>query len=183
MLICVDEIKETGSLLEFEEPLASFPVLVEVEKDGCCRFFGPVRGQVRVFHAHQMVEVEGHVAVAAKFICSRCLQEFEMPVESDFALTYCRELPEVDIEDDEEGAELSAEDMGLVLYDGHEIDLRESIQEQLIMALPATPVCDQGCKGLCPQCGADLNLTSCDCRPQDLNLKMAGLKDFKVKKT
>lgn len=183
MIICVDEIKEPGLLLDIEEPLTSFPVLVEVEKSGCCRFFGPVKGQVRVFHAHQMVEIEGQVAVAAKFTCGRCLQDFEMSVGCDFALTYCRELPEVEIEDDEEGAELSAEDMGLVLYEGHEIDLTESIQEQLIMALPATPVCDQGCKGLCPQCGADLNVTSCDCRPQDLSLKMAALKDFKVKKT
>ncbi|MEZ4485186.1 MAG: hypothetical protein R2864_11565 [Syntrophotaleaceae bacterium] len=43
-------------------------------------------------------------------------------------MTYCRELPEVEVEDDEEGAELSAEDMGLILFDGQEIDLVEGFK-------------------------------------------------------
>lgn len=183
VLISVDELNEAGLLLEFEEPLTAFPVLVEVAESGSCQFVGPVTIQVRVFRVHEMVEVEGQATVGATFACSSCLKEFPLSVISDFVLTYCRELPQVEIEDEEEGAELSAEDMGLILFDGQEIDLSESIQEQLVMALPSRPVCDEKCKGLCPQCGVDLNLASCGCRPQVVNLKMAALKDFKVKKT
>ncbi len=183
MLISVDELKEAGLLLEFEESLAAFPVLVEIAESGSCQFIGPVTIQVRVFRVHEMVEVEGQVTVDATFNCSSCLKEFELSVRSDFVLTYCRELPQIEVEDDEEGAELSAEDMGLILFDGQEIDLSESIQEQLVMALPSRPVCDAMCKGLCPQCGVDLNLASCDCHPPIVNLKMAALKGFKVKKT
>jgi uncharacterized protein len=180
----VDEVKEAGLFLDVEEPLSMFPVLVEISESGSCQFVGPVTIQVKVFLAHDMVEVEGQAAVEAIFTCSCCLKEFEQSVASDFALTYCRELPQVEIEDDgdDEGAELSAEDMGLILFDGQEIDLTESIQEQLVMALPGRPVCDVKCKGLCPQCGVDLNLDSCDCAPQNVNLKMAALKDFKVNK-
>ena len=185
MLISVDEVKETGLFLEFEEPLTAFPVLNEISQGGSCQFVGPISVQVKVFLAHEMVEVEGQVTACALFTCSCCLKEFELPVGGDFTLTYCRELPQVDIADDgdDEGAELSAEDMGLILFDGQEIDLSESIQEQLVMTLPSKPVCDVKCKGLCPKCGVDLNLGSCDCSPQDINLKMAALKDFKVKKT
>ncbi len=183
MLISVDEVKEAGLLLEYEEPLTAFPVLVEIAESGSCQFVGPVTVQIKVFLVHDMVEVEGQATARATFTCSRCLKEFELSVSSDFALTYCRELPQIEVDDHEEGAELSAEDMGLILFDGQEIDLSEGIQEQLVMALPRRPVCDEKCKGLCPQCGVDLNVASCDCCPQDVNLKMAALKDFKVKKT
>ena len=183
MFISVDELSDAGLLLDLEEPLTAFPVLVEIAESGSCQFIGPVTIRAKVFRVHEMVEVEGQATVSAIFTCSSCLKEFEQSISSDFVLTYCRELPQVEIEDDEEGAELSAEDMGLILFDGQEIDLSESIQEQLVMALPSRPVCDEKCKGLCPQCGVDLNLASCDCGPQDINLKMAALKDFKVKKT
>jgi len=182
MLISVDEIQEAGLILDLEEPLATFPVLAEVAESDFCRFVGPVTVQVRAFQAHEMVEVEGQASVQVILTCSRCLKDFESSLSAQFALTYCRQLPEIEVEDDEEGTELSAEDMGLILFDGQEIDLTEGVQEQLVMALPFRPVCDEGCKGLCPQCGADLNVAPCDCRPQDFNLKMAALKDFKVKK-
>lgn len=184
MIISVDEIKEEGLLLESEEPLTAFPVLGEIAQSGCCQFVDPVSVKVRVYLAHEMVEVEGHASVRVNFTCGRCLQEFEQAIGSDFVLTYCHELPHVEITDDgdDEGAELSAEDMGLILFDGDEIDLSESIQEQLVMALPNSPVCKEECKGLCPQCGVDLNTGVCDCPSQDINLKMAALKDFKVKK-
>lgn len=182
MLISVDEIQEAGLVLNLEEPPTVFPVLAEIAEGGDCRFVGPVALQVRAYRAHDMIEVEVQASAQVVYACSRCLKEFEDTLSAEFALTYCRQLPEVEVEDDEEEVELSAEDMGLILFDGQEIDLTEGIQEQLVMALPFRPVCDEGCKGLCPQCGADLNAAPCDCRPQDFNLKMAALKDFKVKK-
>ncbi len=187
MFISVDELKEAGLLLNLEEPLIAFPVLIEIADSGSCQFVGPVTIQAKAFKIHEMVVVEGQAAVCATFICSRCLKGFEQSVSSEFVLTYCRELPQVEVEvevdGEEEGAELSADDMGLILFDGQKIDLSESIQEQLVMAMPSRPVCDEKCKGLCPQCGVDLDLVSCGCRPQAVSLKMAALKDFKVKKT
>ncbi len=187
MFISVDELKEAGLLLNLEEPLIAFPVLIEIADSGSCQFVGPVTIQAKAFKIHEMVVVEGQAAVCATFTCSRCLKGFEQSVSSEFVLTYCRELPQVEVEvevdGEEEGAELSADDMGLILFDGQKIDLSESIQEQLVMAMPSRPVCDEKCKGLCPQCGVDLDLVSCDCRPQAVSLKMAALKDFKVKKT
>ncbi len=182
MRISVDEIKDTGLHLEFEEPLSSFPILTEIESQDGCRFIGPVAIRVRVFRVDEMVEVEGRADLGVRVSCSRCLKDFSIPLVSDFALTYCREIPHVDAEDGEDDMELGAEDMGLALYDGQEIDLTQAIEEQLVLDSPANPVCDEQCRGLCPQCGVNLNETDCGCPSQDVNLKMAALKNFKVDK-
>lgn len=129
-----------------------------------------------------MVEVEGTAETEVKLVCSRCLTEFAQPVTTRFALTFTEELPQFEGEDEEE-VELSAEDMGLSLFDGEEIDLRDAIAEQVIMSLPLRPLCSEGCKGLCQFCGADLNEGDCGCQPSPFNAKFDALKAFKVGKT
>ena len=81
-----------------------------------------------------------------------------------------------------EEVELSAEEMGLIPFAGEEIDLREALQEQFIMALPQRALCREACKGLCPHCGADLNRVSCGCEPPAFNSRFDALKSFKADK-
>jgi len=45
------------------------------------------------------------------------------------------------------------------------VDLTDDIREAIILAFPSYPICDPACKGLCPQCGANWNETTCDCKP------------------
>jgi uncharacterized protein len=129
-----------------------------------------------------MVEVSGQVVTRAEMACSRCLNPAEVLVDSTFDLTYTRELPELGDEGGDEGIEITAEDMGLILFDGEEIDLREAVQEQVILALPIHPLCSRSCRGLCAQCGVDLNEQECSCGPQDYNIKFSALKNFKTDK-
>lgn len=182
MLIHIDEIKNEGLVLDFEESAEVFPVLQEMADTGECLFLEGIRIHLRAFKVHEMIEVEGRVATRVRLSCSRCLKDFDLPLEETFALTFSRRLPEVMEEAEEEGAELSAEDMGLILFHGDEIDLTDEIQQQVIMALPVRPLCSESCKGLCPRCGADLNEGECGCEREDFNIKFAALKDFKVEK-
>lgn len=182
MLIHTDEIKNEGLALDFEESAKVFPVLQEMVARGECLFLEGIRIHLRALKVHEMIEIEGRVATRVRFSCSRCLKDFDLPLEEAFALTFVRQLPEVMEEAEEEGAELSAEDMGLILFHGDVIDLTEEIQQQVVMALPVRPLCSESCKGLCPQCGADLNKGECGCKREDFNIKFAGLKDFKLKK-
>ena len=46
-----------------------------------------------------------------------------------------------------------------------ELDLGELMREQFVLALPMKPLCREACKGLCPQCGTNLNKATCDCAP------------------
>jgi uncharacterized protein len=59
---------------------------------------------------------------------------------------------------------------------GHDtIDLEPLASEALTLNLPLAPLCIDGCRGLCPTCGADLNLGDCDCPPAEADLRWAAL--------
>ena len=47
-----------------------------------------------------------------------------------------------------------------VFFEGGEIHLSEIACEQIFLEIPYQPLCQEDCKGLCPQCGRDLNLSS-----------------------
>lgn len=181
MRIRIDDIKDEGLTLEFAEEPEAFSALEEIAAGGDCEFSAPVKTRLRVFQVRGMVEVEGEVKTTLRQSCSRCLEEYEEILSTPFALTYTRELPEV-TDDSGDDIEISAEEMGLIRFEGEEIDLRGAIQEQVVMALPLRPLCRQECKGLCPQCGANLNEGDCGCGPPDLNIKFAALRGFNVDK-
>ncbi|HLG66399.1 MAG TPA: DUF177 domain-containing protein [Acidimicrobiales bacterium] len=49
-----------------------------------------------------------------------------------------------------------------------ELDLRPMVRDAVALELPMAPLCQEGCRGLCPSCGADLNVETCDCvAPRD----------------
>jgi uncharacterized protein len=87
------------------------------------------------------------------------------------------------IEDSEpQEVELSAEDMGIVYFQGEKINLKDTIQEQVVMEFPLRALCKQDCKGLCPKCGADLNEDFCDCDRRPSPGKFDVLKNLKLDK-
>ena len=66
---------------------------------------------------------------------------------------------------DDEGDELSAEDLDVLYYDDFVVPFDPLIEEQLQLELPMKALCRDDCRGLCPQCGADRNAAPCDCAP------------------
>jgi uncharacterized protein len=177
----VEKLKEKDFSLEFSEAAEDFPGLVALMHNAECRFAGVIKGRVRAFMANDFIEVEGEVTASALMPCGRCLKDVEVPLHSEFALTFASEAPALEPEQ-EEDVELSPERMGLIPFAGEEIDLREIVQEQVIMELPLRPLCETGCKGLCPQCGANLNEGQCGCSIPVFNNKFSALKGFKATK-
>ncbi len=180
MRIRVDSIKENGLNLDFCEELDSYPALAEIGSD--TEFVAPLHIQLRMMRIQELVEVAGKVESRVRFSCSRCLGSFESPLIVPFELTFARELPEPSEESEEDEVELDAEELGLIPFHGEELDLREGIQEQVLMSLPLQPLCRTGCRGLCPQCGADLNQSACDCSQPAFRNKFGSLSGFKVEK-
>jgi uncharacterized protein len=84
----------------------------------------------------------------------------------------------VHLDADGEELELAEEDLNLVTVPEPLIDTRPIVIEQLHLAIPMKPLCREDCKGLCNQCGADLNEGSCGCGPVgDVRLaKLAALR-------
>ena len=49
--------------------------------------------------------------------------------------------------------------------EGDHLDLQPLVRDALLLELPLAPLCREDCRGLCPECGADLNAAPCECRP------------------
>ncbi len=60
------------------------------------------------------------------------------------------------------------------------VDVDGLAREALVLALPPQVVCSDECKGLCPQCGKDLNKGACDCHEEEIDERWSKLKDLNL---
>ena len=181
MLIQIQNIGEEGLSVHFEESAEKFPVLCDMVNAGECKFVKPVITEAYVFQMGELINLEGTVETEARLFCSRCLKAYNTPMTDRFKLTFVRELPETLKESSSSEIELDAKEMGLILFKGDSIDLREAIQEQVVLAYPQRPLCRNSCKGLCSRCGGDLNERDCGCERTALDSRFEILKDLKIK--
>jgi uncharacterized protein len=117
----------------------------------------------------------GTVKTELELACSRCLEPFRLPVNATFDLRY---LPasEASTEPDREVEE---NDLETSFYRDDQIDLNELLREQFYLALPMKPLCRDDCRGLCAQCGTNLNTGTCDCAPAWEDPRLAPLRNLK----
>lgn len=178
----IDQIPEDGLVLEGEEPPKSFPVLSDMIAAGECEFTFPINTALRVIQIDDMIEVEGAIKTSVRLPCGRCLKTFETALMSRFTITYLYRDEGIEDDSDQKEVELSVEEMNLIYFQGEEINLREAIQEQVIMAFPLKAICNKNCKGLCPKCGLNLNHKDCGCDRKPLDDRFAALKELKLDK-
>ncbi len=107
--------------------------------------------------------------------CSRCLEDFAFPLKCHLDVHY---IPSPDQLPEE--IELEAEELDESTYQGEEIDITPEIRDQLLLSLPLKPLCKEDCLGLCPKCGANLNLERCDCTVEKRDHRFDALKGWKV---
>jgi len=120
---------------------------------------------------------DGHVAVA----CSRCIGPVDLAIQETLRVTFLprQELPDDTEDDADEGPEVTGEDLDLFPYDGEVVDLEPLLREQFVLAVPFAPLCSETCKGLCSQCGIDLNTGTCNCEAP-IDPRLAALKGLKL---
>jgi uncharacterized protein len=159
------------------EPVESFPVLLKMQTDGECMFRGPVQSEITVEREFDHFKASGRVQVPIELTCGRCLATYPSAVDSSFRIILRKETGRQSEVEDE--TELCDDDLISSTYSGDEIDLAHEIEEQVAMEIPFKPLCDEGCKGLCPSCGVDMNTAGCSCPQETINLKFSALKDFK----
>jgi uncharacterized protein len=135
----------------------------------------PVEVKGRVRREGQQIVVGGHVETCAQLECDRCLKPVELPVSADFELEY---ITGADYESSSAAA-LSEEEMSVSVFDGDSIDVDEILKEQILLAVPARTLCRVDCKGICPECGLDLNTGECGCTPNEIDPRWAALKNLK----
>ena len=69
--------------------------------------------------------------------------------------------------------------MGVVVLDEEVLETKPILIEQLQLNIPMKPLCRPDCAGLCPTCGADLNLGPCGCPTGGSDPRWAGLQLLK----
>jgi uncharacterized protein len=125
------------------------------------------------------VVARGRVDGELDMVCSRCVGPARVTIAAPFEILF---LPrDADVPEPDED-ELDAEAPDVVAYDDEQIDLEETLREELLLALPYAPLCSEGCKGLCPTCGKDLNDGPCDCHNDEhpTDERLASLKNLKL---
>ena len=172
----LDEIPEEGLDLKWTEEkatlLAYLKDLSRIDFD----FETPLQSEVRIRKAGRSILIAGKLETTLRLQCVRCLKEFSYPLSTTLELTLhpLKEAPA------EEETELGSDEMEAGFFEGGEIHLSEVACEQILLEIPYQPLCQEGCKGLCPTCGQDLNLSSCGCVKEELMSGFSTLKKLKL---
>lgn len=184
LLLHVEDISETPRSYRFEGGgsfLAEIRTRCAELRDGA---EAPPVFELSAHRAGADLVLEGVARAEVSFTCGRCLTRYRAALREPFRLVL--EPAGERIPAEPEAARLLERD-GLCLGDeleagwfrGPRLDLAEFFHEVLALALPVQPVCDEGCRGLCPRCGIDRNREVCSCedlRPSSPFAALAALK-------
>ncbi len=98
--------------------------------------------------------------------CARCLADIDVDMNFSLDEHFVRS---------EDGTPTDDE---VITFDGHTIELDTVVFDNLLMNIGGRYICDDDCKGLCPECGADLNEGECGCNREFIDPRWAGLADL-----
>ncbi len=119
-----------------------------------------VRGQLLLTRTTRGVLARGQFSTKLEVECVRCLESFQLalivPMEEMFTFS-------------------AASDPTYVI-DERWLDLRQPLREQIMLALPMHSLCRPDCKGLCPNCGQNLNEGPCTCSTEDIDPRLEDLR-------
>lgn len=124
------------------------------------------------------VFVRGRLQATVGVECALCLKPARAEVDAPVTVIYRRKDED---EDEEAESDNPLEDTEYAVHDGREIDLSPIVREQLILSIPMSPRCKEGCLGLCSECGQDRNERNCGHRPASVESPLAALKNLNLK--
>lgn len=135
------------------------------------------RVEGEIAKAGRVYSLDGRFDSTVETACSRCLEPFRIAIGVGLRLNL---TPLTDgAEGREPGAagtrEIDEEDEERFDCPGGQLDLVHLAEEQIYLGLPLKPVCSEGCRGLCPQCGSNRNATECGCRSETIDPRLAPL--------
>ena len=125
-------------------------------------------GMVRVTRTAQGLLVQVRMAASIPAQCVRCLEDFKQPLQINFAELYAF-TPN------------SLTDSGLLVPESGKIDLAPLLREEMLLAVPISPICRENCLGLCPICGENLNRVQCRHEPEEIDPRLEVLKQLRDK--
>jgi uncharacterized protein len=133
--------------------------------DGLWISLAPVEASFHLERKSDGILAMGAFKTTVVVPCSRCSEPVSVPVSDQFVVMYLA------VQDRFRGeeVELTAGEMDVDVLRDDRLDLSGLLRENVLLSLPLQPLCRAECHGLCPQCGVNLNETSCQCRAQEPN--------------
>jgi uncharacterized protein len=148
--------------LERDEVVSAGPVTIKVTVD---------RGGTEGDYV-----AEGSVTATADLECSRCADPYPFAIASPFHVTF-RPRPQLSTEEEVEITD--AEELDVEFYSEREIPLRDLALEQVQLAIPMKPLCEENCLGLCPTCGVHRSREQCACGESVTDERWGALKGLR----
>ena len=168
MLLDLNRLHGASEQIERTLPQAAFD-----PQDEDYHVAAPVQLSMTVEKAgRDAFRVTGRAQTRLELECGRCLEPFEMPFDDTFELRY---VPQEENAGEGE-REVAEDDLTTAFYREGMLDVIDMLREQFQLALPMKPLCAEACRGLCPDCGANLNRTQCDCTPAWEDPRLAPIK-------
>lgn len=174
MLLDIEELRERDKPLLLEVDFSEQDLKIQNQVSALNR---PVHSTLKVtLRSSDQVQVAGSLRAEVQFTCCRCLKPFPRTLEKGFDLEY---WPQRVVSREGEEWELTYPELVIGFYREQRLDLAAVISEQVLLEIPMKPVCRENCKGLCVQCGADLNERSCGCEPRAIDPRLGALAELK----
>ena len=153
MQLRLRDVKSRG-VLDLKEPIP--PAKVELSTPDRPKLVRPVEVKLHAELQGEEVWMEVEANARIEIACARCLDRFTIDLAPSFEIR----------------APLSAET----------VNVAEEVRQQLLLALPAKPLCRPDCRGICPRCGANWNTGPCGCPKAGPPSAFEGLKKLKLKR-
>jgi uncharacterized protein len=190
LTIDVDEIDESGQEWQADLPRELVDGALRGEPPTEFHAGGAARVRARLTKIGRSVLVQSRFTVPLEGQCKRCLKKVRLDEPIELTLTYVprgapsepARRPGHDRREPEPAASFEPETVDEEPYSGKTIDLAPALREQILLAVPPSPVCDESCKGLCPTCGKDLNAGDCGCEKTAIDPRWAALKSIQLQK-
>ena len=133
MKIYVDKIPEAG--IELTEQIK--PEALSIDSEGVS-FIKPIDVKAKVLKSGSEMFVDIYIEVPVEYTCGKCLSKFESIFRKKFNMI--QEVKPAEV-----------------------VELNDEIRQEIVLDYPMKIICKPECKGLCPNCGQNLNTGECDC--------------------
>lgn len=111
-----------------------------------------------------IINLDARLTTEFILACSRCLEKFNYPLDIEIKEQFSRDKDN--------------KDEDIILIESDKLDITDIIENNIFLALPMARLCKEDCKGLCQECGNDLNKSTCSCTKENVDPRLAKLKDL-----
>jgi uncharacterized protein len=193
-------LKAVEAVDEVMDDAPGLKALKPSSKNGATARPRPVQAHFSLRKVDDVVVVQGEADTKIQLICSRCANPFQLNANPHFSALFCKDPVMAGVghlqekgkpggqnkgfarhahDESLDDPKNESKDLDITYLSGETIDLQEILTEQLQLQIPFQPLCREECKGMCSNCGADLNVGRCACAKVANSHPFAALRDMK----